>query len=134
MRIVCERWKYRHLTIFGKIQIIKALSVSKFIHKMSIICTPEDVLKDIEKAILKFLWDSHDRLKRKTLIGTKSKGGIKMLDIFCKDKALNIGWIRRLHTKNPNIDFVNMYLNKYGIDIIYLMKSSEKDVENLISN
>ncbi len=134
MKIVFERWKNRHLTIFGKILIIKALAISKFIHTMSIICTPEDVLKEIEKAIFKFLWDSHDRIKRKTLIGKKGKGGIKMIDIFCKDKALKMGWLRRLHKKNPNSDFVNMYLNKYGIDINYLIKCSETNVENLIAN
>ncbi len=134
MKIIFERWKSRHLTIFGKILIIKALAISKFIHTMSIICTPDDILKEIEKAIFKFLWDTHDRIKRNTLIGPKGRGGIKMLDIYSKDKALKIGWIRRLFTSNPNSDFVNMCLNKHGINIEYLIKCTDSNVNSLITH
>ncbi len=127
MKIVFERWKNRHLTIFGKILIIKSLAISKFIHTMSIICTPEDVLKEIEKAIFKFLWDSNDRIKRNTLIGPKNLGGIKMLDIYSKDKALKIGWIKRLSTDSLNNKFIQMCLSKHGINVDYLMKCSSND-------
>ncbi len=82
IKLIFERWKNRSLTIFGKILVIKTLAISKLIHSMSMLVTPDDVLNDIEKAIFKFLWDSHDRIKRKTLIGSKENGGIKMLDVF----------------------------------------------------
>ncbi len=65
---------------------------------MSILCTPEEILKDIEKLMFKYIWDSNDRIKRNTLIGSKYNGGLKMLDIYSKDKALKAGWIKRLHS------------------------------------
>ena len=124
IRIVFERWKHRNLTIFGKLLIIKSLAISKLIHTMSIIETPEDILKEVEKLIFNFLWDSNERIKRKTLIGSKLKGGIGMLDIYCKDKALKAGWLKRLAINGPNSDFVNMYLMKHGIDCDYLVKTT----------
>ncbi len=124
IRIVFERWKHRNLTLFGKILIIKSLAISKLIHTMTIIETPDEILKEVEKLIFNFLWDSNERIKRKTLIGKKTKGGIGMIDIFCKDKALKAGWIRRLALKNPNSDFVNMCLEKHGIDCNYLIKTT----------
>ncbi len=124
IRIVFERWKHRNLTIFGKSLIIKSLAISKLIHTMSIIETPDDILKEIEKLIFNFLWDSKDRIKRKTLIGQKLKGGINMIDIYCKEKAIKAGWIKRLSKNGPNSNFVNMYLRKYGIDCDYLVKTT----------
>ena len=129
IRLIFERWKYRNLTMFGKILIIKSLAISKFIHTMSIIETPPDVLKEIEKTIYNFLWDKNERIKRKTLIGPKYMGGMGMIDIESKDKALKAGWLKRIHTKNPNSDFLNMRLSKKGIDCDYLVKSSCTQVD-----
>ncbi len=106
IKMIIERWKHRNLTFFGKTLIIKSLAISKLIHTMSILITPDEILKEVEKIIFNFLWDSHDRIKRKTLIGTKQCGGIQMLDIYCKDKSLKAGWIKRISGKNANSNFV----------------------------
>ncbi len=45
IRLVFERWKYRKLTLFGKILIVKSLAASKVYHTMSILETPESFLK-----------------------------------------------------------------------------------------
>ncbi len=127
IKLILERWKNRNLTIFGKNLIIKSLAVSQLIHTMSIIHTPPEILREVEKTIFNFLWNSHDRIKRKTLIGPKDSGGIEMLDIYCKDFALKAGWARRLHYKNCNSDFVNMILNKVGLNCEYLLKCSVTD-------
>ena len=42
---ILERWKHRNLTFFGKILIIKSLAMSKVIHAMSILTTPDEILK-----------------------------------------------------------------------------------------
>ncbi len=132
IKIILERWKNRNLTIFGKNLIIKTLAVSQLIHTMSIIHTPTEVLKEIEKLIFNFLWDSHDRIKRKTLIGPKNIGGIDMIDIYCKDTALKAGWARRLYYRNSNSDFVNMILNSVGLNCEYLLKCNIKDPKILV--
>ena len=107
--------------------ILKSLAISKLIHTLTILHTPQDIITDIEKIIFDFLWDSHDRIKRKTLIGKKEVGGIDMLDIISKNKALKASWMRFMHSNNVNSKIVNMYLQKLGIDTIYLAKSSIKN-------
>ncbi len=69
------------------------------------------------------------KIKRKTLILNKEKGGINMLDIHCKNKALKAAWLRKLNKSGPNKSFVNMYLNKKGLDIEYLIKCSATSPE-----
>ncbi len=133
IKIIFERWKSRHLSIFGKNLIIKSLASSILIHTMSILDTPEDILKEIEKLIFDFLWDKNEKIKRKTLISDKKKGGIDMLDIYCKDKSLKAAWLKRIKNNGPNKSFINMYLNKLGIDTNYLIKTSATDPE-LIRN
>ncbi len=49
IRMVFERWKYRKLSHFGKILIVKSLAASKIYHVMSILETPENFLKEFEK-------------------------------------------------------------------------------------
>ncbi len=127
MMKVFERWGNRHLTLFGKILIVKSLAASILVHPMSILSTPNEVLKEIEKMIFKFLWDAKDRIKRKTLIGDKTDGGLKMLDIFCKDKSLKCGWISRISNDGVNSSFLNMYLSKFGVDTNYLIKTTLTD-------
>ncbi len=56
LEMVFERWKSRHLSIFGKILIVKSLASSKLIHTMSILHTPESILKEIEKLTFKFIY------------------------------------------------------------------------------
>ncbi len=124
MKLVLEKWKSRSLTIFGKILIIKTLVISKMVHTMSILNTPEEIIKDIEKLMFKYIWESNDRIKRNTLIGSKYNGGLKMLDIYSKDRALKAGWIKRLHTKNVTSSFINMYLSRFNLDINYLIQTT----------
>ncbi len=96
IKLVFERWKTRKLTIFGKSLILKSLATSILIQTMSILETPEEILSEVEKLIFKFLSDSNERIKMKTLIRSKNYGGIDMLDIYCKNKALKAGWLKRL--------------------------------------
>ena len=124
MKLVFERWKNRNLSIFGKSLIIKSLAASILVHTMSILDTPTEILDEIEKLIFGFLWEKNEKIKRKTLIMNKLKGGINMLDIHCKDKALKASWIKRLNKTGPNKSFINLYLNKKGINVDYLIKSN----------
>ena len=112
--------------------VIKSLAVSILQHPMSILCMPDCILKDIEKLIFNYLWNSTDRIKRKTLIGTKEKGGINMLDIQCRNKATKASWMKRIHEKNANSDFINMYLEKYGLDCNYMAKTTVNDPKILM--
>ena len=96
MEKLFESWKKRKLTIFGKKCIVNTLAISKLIYVASVLPIPDDkLIKDINKLIYNFLWDSRERIKRSTLIGQISKGGIGLVDIETKMKALKAAWVPR---------------------------------------
>ena len=43
--------------------------------------TPEGFIKNLENVMYSFIWNSTDKIKRKTLIAEIEYGGLKMVDI-----------------------------------------------------
>ena len=63
MEKLFESWKNRKLTIFGKCEIIITLAVLKLIYVASVLSLLNDTLiKDVNRLIYKFLWNSRDRI------------------------------------------------------------------------
>ena len=50
-------WKRRNLTLCGKKNIVKTFGLSKLIYNSSVLVTPENLIKEIEKLIFTFIWD-----------------------------------------------------------------------------
>ena len=74
-------WKWRGLTLLGKIQIVKTFIIPKFLSKATLISVSKDLIKGINKLIYGFIWKGNDKIKRSALINDIENGGLKMLDI-----------------------------------------------------
>ena len=74
-------WKWRGLTLLGKIQIVKTFIKPKFLSKAALISVSNDLIKEINKLIYGFIWKGNDKIKRSALINDIDNGGLKMLDI-----------------------------------------------------
>ena len=74
-------WKWRGLTLLGKIQIVKTFIIPKFLSKAALISVSNDLMKQINKLIYGFIWKGNDKIKRSALINDIENGGLKMLDI-----------------------------------------------------
>ena len=74
-------WRWRGLTLLGRIQIVKTFAIPKFMYKASLISVSEDRIKDVNKLLYSFIWKGNDRIKRTVLINDIENGGQKMLDI-----------------------------------------------------
>ena len=62
-------WKYRRLTLLGKITVIKALVVSQLVYLLSPLCSNYNVLNEINDLLYNFLWNGKgDKIKRKVMI------------------------------------------------------------------
>ena len=63
-------WKMRGLSVFGNVAIIKSLLIPRLLYVSSIIETPPEVIKQMEKMVFKFLWKGPDKVTRLSVINT----------------------------------------------------------------
>ena len=78
---------------------------------------PLEKLNTLNKLFFNFLWnDKREKIKRNTLIGEKSKGGLEMCDVPSFFNSLKIKWITSLcNCKNANWTILpNYFLNIFG--------------------
>ena len=126
MQKLFESWKRRKLTLFGKTCIINTLGISKLIYRASILQMPgEDFFKKTSKLIFNFLWNNRERIKRNTLIGPIAEGGIGLVDLETKFKALKDACVTRLVRRNSNLNVVlNSFCADCNIDLNYVLKTN----------
>ena len=76
-----QMWKWRDLTILGRIQIVKTFVMPTFTYRASLIYVQKDIVIEVNKLLLKFIWKGKDKVKRLSLIGDLDKGGLKAPDL-----------------------------------------------------
>ena len=111
---------------FGKTCIINTLALSKLYYSASILkYPPSDVIKRINTAIYGFIWQKRDRFKRNTLIGKIEKGGIGIVDVETKFKALKAAWIPRIMFRKSSVySFVSSFFMQQNIDCKFILKTN----------
>jgi len=121
-------WKQRNLSLKGKITVLNSLAASQLVYISSTIETPEIILKEIEKIFFDFLWNSKvSKIAKSTIIQNIEDGGLKMIEIFSKVKALKLGWIKRAIT-NPSSTWTLILDNLLNdIPFEYLIKSKSQN-------
>ena len=86
-------WKMRTLSIEGKLNIFKALAISKIVHLAMVIDVPSDVVQILVKMQDTFLWGDKPKIKHSTLCMDYSKGGLKKCGIVSKVQGLKLSWV-----------------------------------------
>ena len=78
----------------------------------SIIETPPEIIKQMEKMIYKFLWKGPDKVTRLSVINTLENGGLNLTDLHIK--ALRLSWILRLleEKEGPWFSYLKYNLKK----------------------
>ena len=70
-------WRWRDLTIIGRIQIVKTFIIPIFLYRTSLISLDKEFVKEANKIIFDFIWKGKDKVKRSTLISDIEDGGLK---------------------------------------------------------
>ncbi len=91
-----ESWKTRKLSLFGKVQVVNSLAISKLVYNFSILPVSDERIKEIQKLVTNFIWNKKDRIKRLTVIGNKNQGGLGLVDIESKILSLKAAWVPRI--------------------------------------
>ena len=95
VKIVCEDWRNRTLTLMGKVLLVNALIGSLFVYKVSsMLYLTMDNIKVITQLINTFIWGERKaRIAMSTLTKLKEHGGLRLVDPMAKQKALLIKWV-----------------------------------------
>ena len=59
-----QMWKWRDLTILGRIQIVKTFVIPIFMYRAGLICVQKDIVIEVNKLLFKFIWKGKDKVKR----------------------------------------------------------------------
>ena len=96
-------WSRRHLTLMGKILILKTFAISQAVFLMQSLMLNEKSLIKINQLLFKFLWNKNfrsakavDRIKRETMMTPVKYGGFGMANIVLINKSLNLRAIGRM--------------------------------------
>ena len=93
---VINIWNMRGLSLFGKVTVVKTFLIPKLLYISSIIQTPMEIIKRMERMIFKFLWRGPDKVTRTSVINSVENGGLNLMDIETQIKALRLAWIPRI--------------------------------------
>ena len=85
-------WKWRGLSIHGKVNIIKTLLLPKMMYPSSVLSTPSEVIKEFNTMVFQCLWNGNDKVTRWATYAPYELGGLKMIDYENMTKALRLSW------------------------------------------
>ncbi len=130
---ILKKWANRNLSLFGKVQILKAYALSQLTLPATTLCVPKDLAKVVNKIFHTFLWGKLEKVKRKKIIQRSSEGGLNMVDVQLYLNSLSASWISRIRESDPNSDqwvqIPNVYLKSIEIDDIGLLFNFDETVE-----
>jgi exonuclease III len=111
-------WSHRHLTMEGKVLIVKTFGLSQIIYNMQSYGFKNEDLTHAERLIFKFLWSTSenpngiDRIKRSIMKNEYSKGGMKVTDVECLDRSLKLKqFVRACSSKHEISKIQNLLTN-----------------------
>ena len=94
---IVNSWRQRHLTIYGKICVVKCLLLPKLTHLLSALPNPpSEFMEKLNTILFKFIWNGkRDKIKRKSVVLPTECGGAGMVDVRLYNKSLKVSWVRR---------------------------------------
>ena len=108
-----SRWKRRSLSLIGKVSIVNSLIASLFVYPMTNLSQiPDKVVQDTEADIEKFIWAGHKpKIPLRTLMQPKSNGGLGLINLTVKDKALKAQWVNHIFEDSQLFNSVSTLLD-----------------------
>jgi hypothetical protein len=114
-------WTHRHLTMEGKVLIVKTFGLSQIIYNMQSYGFNNAELITVERIIFRFLWSTKDnqngidRIKQSIMKNDYSKGGMKVTDVESLNRSLKLKQFIRAHYSNHVLSKIQaLILTKSG--------------------
>lgn len=91
MQKIFNMWKLRDLKLKGKITVVNGLILSKINYILASVDLPPWAGEQINGMVTQFIWGARvGKIARRTLIAEYEQGGLKLIDVECKKKALRM--------------------------------------------
>ena len=88
-------WLSRDITLYGRINLVKTLPLSKLTFVCSALKTPVSLSDKVNNIISDYIWRyKQPKIKKSTIMKSK-EGGLKVTDFTTFDKALKLCWVKR---------------------------------------
>ena len=93
-RKILFAWQNRSLSLIGKVQVVNTMIASLFVYKMMVLPEiPKNIIKNMDNLIREFLWNGKkSKIAYNILQNTKEEGGLNLVNLRNKDKALKATW------------------------------------------
>ena len=91
----CFVWSSRDLTLYGKVNIVNNLALSKIVFNASVLSVRSRFVSQVSKLISSFVWNHKlPKIKHSTMIGKIKDSGLNMPDFKIVNKSLKAGWVK----------------------------------------
>ena len=97
IRKILSCWKYRRLTLLGRITVLKSLAASQLVYLLFPMPSNYHAINEINTLFYQFLWNGKgEKIKRKIMINDYCEGGLKMIDLVSFNKSLKTTWTKKI--------------------------------------
>ena len=119
MERILAQWSTRHLSLLGRILIVKTFAISQFVYLLQSINVTEQSTKKVMRIIYKFLWNRNfsgnrapERLKRSIMLTPIQYGGFGMIDLTDISNSLDLRSLGRLlESTHPFLSQIKALIN-----------------------
>ena len=141
-----NRWSFRNLTVYGRVELVKSLALSKLTHIVQVIPNPnKDKLLNLQRLLSNFIWSGKHCKKavvdRETAMKPHAQGGMNVPHVEKFWAALKATWVHRLLQADEGqiwaqlcLQKVSRALGKYAISIDTLLETGPQKISQKCRN
>ena len=136
IRKLLSCWKYRRLTLLGKITVLKSLIASELVYLFVPLPSNHYAIKELNDMFYYFLWNGKgDKIKRKVMINESGNGGLKMIDLCSFNKSLKTTWVKKYLDTTNNGKWKLLFddeLKNYSCENLFRCNLNVNDAKEVI--
>ena len=113
------KWTFRNMTVYGRIQVVKSLALSKVTHLIQVIPNPSpSLILELQKIINNFVWKGSQQ--KKIVVREEfaqlpnNKGGLSVPNLQCFWNSLKMSWLPKLFKCPDNTTWKMLCLSRLG--------------------
>ena len=127
---ILDIWKIRNLSLIGKVEVANTLVSSLFVYKCTVLPTlKQDFILTYNQLIRDFIWEGKKvKIALSTLMVPKQEGGLALVDLAARDKALKGQWVMQI---GKNEKLANLAYTMIGNEIVHQLWECQLKTKDL---